>query len=145
MNIQVEVTWRMLRTIAPSLMVNAIVSEEYIHFALMYMTDNIFLVLPIKYLIKEDGDPTTTYKLTTCTKPSVSHLLVLFFSCAVRKDTAHVGIKALNMPHQSQKGFRGIFVVIQHHQKVYIVYVQSSRTIISSYDFFNESFYSVER
>ena len=46
------------------------------------------------------------------------------------------------MYHQAQKGFRGIFVVIQHNQKVYIVYVQSSRTIISSYDFFNESFYS---
>ena len=49
---QVEVTWRKLRTIAHSLMVHVRVSESYIHFALMYITDNIFPVLPIKYLIK---------------------------------------------------------------------------------------------
>ena len=59
MNGQVEVTWRTLRTIAHSLMVHARVSEIYVHFALMYTTDHIFPVLPIKYLINEDGDPTT--------------------------------------------------------------------------------------
>ena len=59
MNGQDEVTWRMLRTIAHSLMVNAIVSKAYIFFALMYTTDHIFPVLPIKYLINEDGDSTT--------------------------------------------------------------------------------------
>ena len=46
MNRQVEVTWRTLHTIAHSLMVYAIVSEANIHFVLMYMKDNIFLVLP---------------------------------------------------------------------------------------------------
>ena len=51
MNRQVEVTRRTLRTIAHSLMVNARVSEAYIHFALMYTTDHIFLLQPIKYLI----------------------------------------------------------------------------------------------
>ena len=39
-NEQVEVTWRMLRTIAHSLMVHARVSEEYIHFTLMFTTDH---------------------------------------------------------------------------------------------------------
>ena len=51
MNGQVEVTWRTLSTIVHSLMVHARVPENYIHFALMYTTDHIFPVLPIKYLI----------------------------------------------------------------------------------------------
>ena len=44
---------------------------EYINFALMYTTQNIFTVLPIKHLIKHDGEPTTLQKLETGTKPSV--------------------------------------------------------------------------
>ena len=51
MNRQVEVTWRTLRTVAHSLMVHARVPEVYVHFALMYTTDHIFPVLPIKYMI----------------------------------------------------------------------------------------------
>ena len=44
------------------------------------------------------------------------------------------------MRHQSQKGFRGIFVVIPQHQKGYLVYVPSTRKIISSCDVvFDES------
>ena len=46
----------------------------------------------------------------------------------------HVGTKALNMCHQAQKGFRGIFVGIPQHKKRYLVYVPSTRKIISSYD-----------
>ena len=79
MNGQVEGTWRTLRTIAHSLVVHARVLEAYIHFVLMYMADHIFLVLPIKDLINEYGNPTTPVKLATGTKPSVSHLRVLFF------------------------------------------------------------------
>ena len=71
----------------------------------MYTTDHIFPVLDIKDLIKEDGDPTTPYKLATGTKPSVSYLRVLFCPCVVRKATAHVDTKTLNMRHQAQKGF----------------------------------------
>ena len=52
MNGQVEVTWRTLRTFTHSLMVHARVLEAYIRFALIYTTDHIFLVLPIKDLIK---------------------------------------------------------------------------------------------
>ena len=78
MNGKVEVTRRTLRTIEHSLMVHTRVLEEYIHFSLMYTTDHIFLVLPIKDLINEDGDPTTPFKLSTGTKPSLSHLRVLF-------------------------------------------------------------------
>ena len=48
------------------------------------------------------------------------------------------------MRHQAQKGFRGIFVGITEHQKLYLVYVTSKRKIISSYDVvFDESFSSV--
>ena len=65
-NGQVEVTRRTLRKSVHSLIVHARVSEAYIRFLLMYMTDHIFPVLPIKDLINEDGDPTTPYKLATC-------------------------------------------------------------------------------
>ena len=93
-------------------MVHARVPEVYVHFELMYTTYHIFWVLPIKYLIKEDGDPTTPNKLATGTKPSLSHLRVLFCPCVVRKATAHVETKTLNMRHQAQKGFRSIFIGI---------------------------------
>ena len=59
---------------------------------------------------------------------------MLFCPCVVRKSNAHVGTKALNIRHQAQKVFRGIFVGIPHHQKVYLVYVPSTRNIVSSYD-----------
>ena len=110
-------TWRTLRRIARSLLVHAIVLEAYIHFALMYTTDQIFPVLPIKDLIKKDGDLTMPYKLATGTKPSSSQLRVLFCPCFVLKDTSHVCKKALNMRHQAQKGFCGIFIEIPQHQK----------------------------
>ena len=71
MNGEVEVTWRTVRTVAHSLVVHARVSEAYIHLVLMYRTDHIFPVLPIKYMINEDSDSTTPFKLATGTKPSV--------------------------------------------------------------------------
>ena len=78
-------------------MVHARVSEAYIHFTLLYIADHIFLLLPIKDLINDDINPIMTFKLATDTKPSVSHLSVLFFPCVVQKATAHVWKKALNM------------------------------------------------
>ena len=109
----------------------------------MYTTDHIFPVLPIKYLINKNGDPTTPYKLATGKKPSVSHLRVLFCPCVVRKATTHVETKTLNMRHQAKKGFCGIFVGIPQHQKGYLVYVPSTRKVILSYDvMFDESFSS---
>ena len=102
MNREVEVTWITLRTVAHSLMVHARVSEAYVHFALMYTADHIFPVLPIKDLINKDGDPTTPHKLATGTKPAVSHLRVLSCPCVLRKATAHVETKTLNMCHQAQ-------------------------------------------
>ena len=38
------------------------------------------------------------------------------------------------MRQQAQKGFCGIFVGIPEHQKGYLVYVPSTRKVISSYD-----------
>ena len=108
----------------------------------MYTTYHIFPVLPIKYLINKDGDPTTPHKLSTGTKPSVSHLRVLFCPCVVRKDTAHVETKTLNMRHQAQKGFRGIFVEIPDHQKGYLVYLPSTRNITSSYNAVSDESFS---
>ena len=48
MNSQFEVTWQTFQTISQSIMVHAQVSDKYIHFSLIYMTDHIFTVLPIK-------------------------------------------------------------------------------------------------
>ena len=78
MNGQVEVTWRTLRTVAHDLMVHARVPEVYVHFTLMYTTDHIFMVLPIKDLINEEGDPTTPHKLATGTNLQC-HIYVFYF------------------------------------------------------------------
>ena len=75
---QVELTWRTLRTVAHYLKVHARVPEAYVHLSIMYTTDNIFPVIPIKDLINKDSDPPTPHKLATGTKHSVSHLRVLF-------------------------------------------------------------------
>ena len=124
-------------------MIHARVLEAYVHFALMYTTNHTVPVLPIKDILNEDGNPTTPHKLATGTKPSVSYLRVFFCPCVVRKATAHIETKTLNMRHQAQKGFRGIFVGIPQHQKGYLVYVYSTRKVISSYDVvFDESFSS---
>ena len=69
---------------------------------------------------------------------------MLFCQFVVRKATAHVDKKALNMRHQSQKGFCVIFVGIPQHKKGYLVYIPSTRKIISSYDVvLDESFSSM--
>ena len=66
---------------------------------------------------------------------------MLFFPCFVWKATSHVDKNALNMRHQAQEGFRGIFVGIPQHQKGYIFYLPSPRKIVHSYDVvFDESF-----
>ena len=122
-------------------MVHARFSEAYVHFSLMYTTYHIFSVLPIKDLINEDGDPTTPQKLATGTKPSVSHIRVLFCPCVVRKATAHFQKKALNISHQAQKGFCGIFVGIPQYQKGYLMYVPSTRKIIFLYDVVFDDFF----
>ena len=90
MNGKVEVTWRTLHTVAHSRMVHARFPEVYINFVLMYTTDHIFPFLPIKYPINKDSDPNALFKIATGTKPSVSHLRVLFCPCVVQKSTAHV-------------------------------------------------------
>ena len=87
----------------------------------MYTADHIFPVISIKDLMNKYVKTTTPFKLATGTKLSVSHLRVLICPCVVQKATEHVGTKALNMHHQEQKVFRGIFVGIPQHQKVYLV------------------------
>ena len=64
----------------------------------------------------------------------MSHLRVLFCPCVVRKATAHVETKTLNMRHQAQKGFHGIFVGIPEDHKGYLVYVPITIKVISSYN-----------
>ena len=58
-------------------------------------------------------------------------------------DTKTLNMRHLDMRHQAQKGFRGIFVRIPQHQKGYLVYVPSTRKVISPYNvLFDESFSS---
>ena len=95
-------------------------------------------------MINEDGDPTPPFKVVTGTKPSISNLHVLFCPCFVQKATEHVGTKALNMRHQAQKSFQGIFVGTLQQQKGYLVYVPHKYKIVSLYDvFFYGGFFSV--
>ena len=82
----------------------------------MYTTHNIFPVLPIKQFFNKDGEPTMPHKLATGVKPSV--LTIRVFSCVLKKATAHVEVKALNMRRQPKKGFWGIFLGISQHQKM---------------------------
>ena len=105
--------------------------------------NHIYPVLPIRDLINKDGKPTTPFKLETGTKPPILYLRALFCSCVVGKYTARVGTKALNMHHQAQKGFRGIFFGITQHQKGYLVYLPHKQNIVLLYDVvFDEIFYS---
>ena len=78
MNYQVEVTWQKLRTVIHSIMVHTRVSDKYIHFALIYTTDNISPVITIELLVNHDDEPTTPHKLATATKTLVSNPCVLF-------------------------------------------------------------------
>ena len=67
MNGRVEVTCKTLQTITYSIMVHTRVSDKYTHFALMYTTDHILPVISIKHLVNQDGEPTTTHKISTQT------------------------------------------------------------------------------
>ena len=124
-------------------MVHVRVSDEYIHFELMYTTDHLFPVLPIKHLENQDGEPTTPHKLETGKKPSVTNLRILFFPCAVRKATAHIETKALTMRHQSQNCLWGILFGITQHQKGYLIYIPSTRKLFSSHDVIFDNFFIV--
>ena len=86
-------------------MVHARVLDEYIHFEFIYTTDYIFLVITIKHLVNQYGEPNTPHKLENGKKPSSSNMHVLFFPFVVQKATVHVDSNALNMCHQSQKDF----------------------------------------
>ena len=97
MNGQVKVIWRTFHTIAQSLIVHARVSESYIHFALMYTTDQIFPVLLIKYLMNEYGNLTTLLKLATDTH------VILSIRCTESYCTRWQ--KGVKYASQSAKGF----------------------------------------
>ena len=72
-------------------------------------------------------------KMATGMKSSVSNLRVLLCPCVVRKETTHVDKKELNMLHQPQKVFKGIYIGIPQHQKGYLIYIPSTRKIVSSH------------
>ena len=97
-------------------MVHALVSEEYIYISLIYTTDHVFPVLPIKRLLNQESEPTTPHKLATGSKTPVTNLRALLCTCVVRKSTTHVYTKALNIHHYSQNIF-GISLLEFHNIK----------------------------
>ena len=123
-------------------MVHARISGEYIHFALLYATDHIFLVLPINHLVTKDGEITTTQKLAIGTNPSVSNVNFLYSPFVVQKVTSHVNKKVLNMRHQSQTKFRCIFIGIPQHQKGCLIYRPSTQKIVSSHEVVFDNIFS---
>ena len=136
MNGQVGVTWQTLKTITHSMMIHERVSEKYIHFELIYLTDHILPVLPIKHLVNEDVEPTMPHKLATGMKPSVSNLRFLLCPCVVQKaTTAHVDTKASNILHNLIKGFGGILIGTPQNKKgtSYMYLVLSSSTCLNGH------------
>ena len=140
MNGQFKVTWIMLHIISQYIMVHERFLEACIYFELMYTIDHIFPFILIKDLINKYRKPNNPFKLATVTKLSVSHLCLSFCQFIVRKATAHIDQGVLNMRHKAQKSFLGR---IQQHQKRYLVYVTSTRKIISSYDIIFDDFFTV--
>ena len=125
------------------MMVHARVAEEYIHHAVMYAAHRVFPVLPIKDLVNEQGEPCTPSELMHGEKPPVRHLITLFCPVIVKKHTAMKDKKMVNMRHQAQKGYRGIFVGMPENQEGYLCYVPSIRDTVTSYDvLFDETFAS---
>ena len=86
-------------------MVQARVSDVNINFALVYTVDHIFLVLPINDLINKYRKRTTSFKLSTGTKPLVSHIHVLFLSICCTKSYCTRRQKCVKCASPSAKGF----------------------------------------
>ena len=92
----------------------------------MYTTNNIFLVLPVNFLINQDGEPIIPHKLSTCTKPSSSKLRFLFCPRRAQKETTQVDGKVILVCHQLRKVFWVIFDGIPKQQKGYFFYIPST-------------------
>ena len=76
-------------------------------------------------------------------KPPVRHLRTLFCPVIVKKHTAMKDKKMVNMRHQAQKGYRGIFVGMPENQEGYLCYVLSICNMVTSYDMlFDKTFLS---
>ena len=118
-------------------------AENYSHSALIYADLYALSVLPLKYLVNEKGEPCTLFELMNGEKPSVRHLRTLFCPVIVKKHTAMKDKKVVNMRHQAQKGYRGIFVGMPENQEGYLCYVPSIRNTVTSYDaLFDKTFSS---
>ena len=114
-------------------MMHARVLGEYIYFALIYKTGIIFPDLPIKHLVNHDGVPTTPHKLAAGTNLQYQ-TYVFIFSFVLQKATSRIDTKELNIFHQSEKGFGGIFVGIPQYQKGNLIYVPGTQKIFYSHD-----------
>ena len=119
MNNIAESTGKNINTIAHSQMNFERVEEKFNHFALINTAHVIMPVLPLRDLVNESGKQTTLVELMTGNKARISRILTLLCLVIVKKLTAQHKGKSLNMQHQLQKGFRGIFVGIPENQAGY--------------------------
>ena len=120
-------TRRILQNITHSIIMHVWVLDEFIHFALVYITHHIFPFLTFNPLINQYDEANTLYKLLTGSNPSVSNLRVILFPCVVRKVPANNNGRLLNMRHQSQKAFRGIFAEITQQKMVPHLHTQYTK------------------
>ena len=88
----VEVMWQTLRIITHSIMVHIRVFGKYINFALMYITNHIFPILPIKNFTNQDNEHTKPHELApgNDTKPLVSNIRVLSCTSVFYKKWLHM-------------------------------------------------------
>ena len=147
MNSILERTYQSIALIKNSLLVQARVDESFTYFGLRYACE-IFSTIPIRTL-RKDNRLTTPYELYHNTKPNIKRFRVLFCPCVFKKYTATThdhNNKLIHINVQkrfSQRGARGIFIGFDHHTPGYLIFIPSTRQIITSIDvIFDEYFLS---
>ena len=147
MNSIVEQTWQSIQLLANSFIVHAQVDESCRHFALLYACE-IFSVIPVKTL-RLQGRLTTPSELFTGKKPKIGNLRVLFCPVIVKKHTITISdrkekdavIGTTNIKAVAQQGYRGMFIGLDETTSGYLIFVPSTRQIVTSVDvIFDEYF-----
>ena len=142
-----EKYWETSRTMSFSMLTHARLGLMFFYEALTYSWQ-ICVVLPAKSTSKKDGDEliaTTPFFLYFGKEPNVRRYRV--FGCPAickvyRRRSSDSSI--LNSKNIVQRGVRGVFVGFPHNQAGWLVFVPSSRHLLTSADVrFDEDFKSV--
>jgi len=118
------------------MLIHAWLPDAYMFHAITYAT-MVFIVLPIKDLIDQEGNVTTPSCLFLGTKPLVSAFHVFSCPCIAKKWTARINGKLI------MDSTQWTFIGFPDSQKGWFLYIPSTRQIIVSGDvLFDETFYS---